>query len=69
MGKVKNKIIKRIARMLVKVYPDKFNESFENNKNVLKNMSELKLSKKQRNQVAGYIVRLIKFSKEEKEVS
>ena len=67
MGRVKNKIIKRIARMLIKLYPDKFNEDFENNKNILKNMPELKLSKKQRNQVAGYIVRLVKFSKKEAE--
>ncbi len=59
MGRIKTKDIKTIGRELVEKFPDKFNINFEYNKRVL---DDLKLfeSKKMRNKVAGYIVRLMK---------
>jgi small subunit ribosomal protein S17e len=60
MGKVKNKKVKRIARTLLEKFPNLFTVNFEHNKLQIKGMQELKLSKKERNQVAGYITRIIK---------
>jgi len=61
MGKVKNKKVKRIAKTLLEKFPNLFIADFEHNKLQIKKMQEeLKLSKKERNQIAGYITRLIK---------
>lgn len=59
MGKVRTRTVKRLARELLKNYPDKFTANFEENKNVLKSLAEFS-SKRLRNRVAGYITRLIK---------
>ena len=59
MGRIKTREIKRIARQLVEKYPDKFSPDFETNKQVLKDLG-IFTSKKMRNKVAGYIVRLMK---------
>ena len=56
MGKIKSKLIKRSANILAKK-GIKFTESFEKNKKILKDTMP---SKKIRNQVAGYLVRLKK---------
>ncbi|MDT7892115.1 MAG: 30S ribosomal protein S17e [Thermoproteota archaeon] len=61
MGRVKTKSIKRIAKYLLEMYPDAFNKDFEHNKQVLKEKSPVPLTKKERNKIAGYIVRLIKL--------
>jgi small subunit ribosomal protein S17e len=59
MGNVRTKDIKKASHELIKMYPDKFNEDFENNKQVLQ---ELKLidSKIVRNKIGGYITSLKK---------
>jgi len=56
MGKIKSKLIKRTAEELVKKGIE-FTESFEENKRVLGNTLP---SKKIRNQIAGYLVRMKK---------
>lgn len=55
MGRIRAKWIKNLAEEFVKVYPDKFNANFDNNKKIL---NELKItdSKIIRNKIAGYIV-------------
>lgn len=53
MGRIKSKLVKRTSLALLKE-PNTFNESFENNKDLLKGLTP---SKKVRNQIAGYIVR------------
>jgi len=54
MGKIKTKLIKRTARNLVGEGVE-FKEDFESNKNIL---GDTMPSKKIRNQIAGYLVRL-----------
>lgn len=58
MGNVRPERVKRIARELIRRYPDKFTKNFEENKKIL---SELAIfsSVRLRNSVAGYITRLM----------
>ena len=53
MGRIKSKLVKRTANTLLK-QENKFTDKFEDNKELLKNLTE---SKKIRNQVAGFITR------------
>ena len=62
MGKVRIGLVKRTARRLIAMYPDLFTEDFEHNKRVVKELVELE-SKKLRNQIAGYITRLVRLYK------
>ncbi len=57
MGCIRGKDIKDVSFKLFEKYPDRFSEDYEQNK---KSLAEMKLfdSKKQRNRVAGYIVRV-----------
>jgi len=50
--------VKKIARELVKLYPDKFTTNFEDNKKLVKSLIE-KSSTKLTNRIAGYITRLV----------
>jgi small subunit ribosomal protein S17e len=59
MGKTKVGIVKRLAKELLEAHPDKFSASFEENKRLVKELV-MSCSKKVRNEVAGYIVRLKK---------
>ncbi len=59
MGRIKTTMIKNLGTKLLKKYPDKFTSDFEHNKIVLKDLGIID-SKKIRNKVAGYIVRLKK---------
>ena len=62
MGKIKSKLIKRTAKNLIKEGIE-FNESFEENKKILKGTMP---SKKIKNQIAGYLVRLKKTEAKKK---
>ena len=63
MGRIKSALIKRTAKSLIKE-PNKFSESFDNNKNYLgKDMP----SKSLRNKIAGYLARLKRQEKDKKE--
>lgn len=57
MGRVRPTYIKRLAKDLVEAEPEKFSEDFDENKDELKDTEEFN-SKKLRNRVAGYIVRV-----------
>lgn len=59
MGRVRQTYIKRLAKDLVEADPDRFSEDFQENKEELKETEEFE-SKKLRNRVAGYIVRVKK---------
>lgn len=61
MGNVRPEKIKRIARELLRRYPDKFTINFEENKKILSSIALLP-SIKLRNSVAGYITRLVVIS-------
>lgn len=58
MGRVRPHSIKRLARDLVDKHGDRFEQDFDHNKAVLKEM-DLYDSRKVRNRVAGYIVRVL----------
>ena len=58
MGKVRPMYIKRTARALLEKNADKFTTDFEHNKRVVGEL--LKVSKRVRNRIAGYITRLMK---------
>ncbi|MFB0501715.1 MAG: 30S ribosomal protein S17e [Candidatus Bathyarchaeia archaeon] len=58
MGKVRPERVKRIARELVKRYPDKFTTDFEDNKKLVESFVNIS-STKLRNRIAGYITRLL----------
>ncbi len=62
MGKVRPEKVKKVARELLKRYPDKFTADFENNKQVLGTLIK-KTSTKLRNRIAGYVTRLVAIAK------
>lgn len=54
MGSVRTEQIKRIAKELLRRFPDRFTNDFEHNKRVV-NMLTQGATIKVRNQIAGYI--------------
>jgi len=58
LGKVRPELIKRIARELLSMYPDKFTKDFEYNKRVVETLTTVS-SVKVRNRIAGYITGLM----------
>lgn len=58
MGRVRQTYIKRLAKDLVEADPERFSEDFDENKEELKDLGEFD-SKRLRNRVAGYIVRVV----------
>jgi len=62
LGKVRPDRVKKVARELMKRYPDQFSTDFESNKKLLTSLATLR-SLKLRNQIAGYITRLAAISK------
>jgi len=60
MGKVRPAMIKRTARELIEKFPDEITTDFEKNKRIVEKYTNI-TSKKVRNRVAGYLVRLAKL--------
>ena len=63
MSKVRQTYIKRLAKDLVEADSERFSDDFEENKQELKDTEEFE-SKKLRNRVAGYIVRVVQNRRE-----
>lgn len=59
MGRVRQTYIKRLAKDLVSADEERFSDDFDENKEKLEEVADFK-SKKLRNRVAGYIVRVVK---------
>ena len=57
MGKVRSEHVKKIARELVELHPDKFSTDFQTNKRGVESLVQVS-SRKIRNRIAGYITRL-----------
>jgi len=57
MGRIKTTFIKNVGRELYEKHGDKFTADFSKNKQVLKQLAEIK-SKKLMNAIAGYITSL-----------
>ncbi len=58
MGKVRPEHVKRVAKELVKRFPERFTINFEDNKELVKELTNLS-STKVRNRIAGYITHLV----------
>jgi small subunit ribosomal protein S17e len=54
MGNVRPTYIKRVAILLLEVYPQFFTEDFEHNKIMVGRVTDVS-SKKMRNRIAGYL--------------
>ena len=54
MGNVRTEQIKRIAKELIRRFPNKFSNNFEDNKHIVKTLTQ-GATTKVRNQIAGYI--------------
>ena len=65
MGQVRTTYVKNLAKTLIEKYPGRFTDKFEKNKEELDKLVTLE-SKKIRNQVAGYIVDVIKMQNKPK---
>ena len=64
MGRIRQKYIKRSARLLLERYPDKFTGDYEQNRNALDGVATIG-SKPLKNKIAGYITTLLKQKSEE----
>jgi len=59
MGRIRTKDIKDTAKAAYEAYPERFGDNFEENKQKLKELGVLsEKSKRHRNRIAGYIVRV-----------
>jgi small subunit ribosomal protein S17e len=58
MGKVRPDHIKNLSRKLLERFPKRFNSDFENNKNLVDELTDV-ASIKIRNRTAGYITHLV----------
>jgi len=65
LGKIRSEKVRKLARELLKKYPDKFTTDFEENKKVMASLAEIP-STKLKNTIAGYITRLVVGSQSEK---
>jgi len=54
---VRPEYVKKVARELLGLYPDKFTKNFQSNKEAIGSLAEVQ-SSKLRNRIAGYITRL-----------
>lgn len=57
LGKVRTELIKRIAKELLRRYPDKFSKDFEENKRVVDTLTQ-GTTPTIRNKIAGYITHI-----------
>lgn len=57
MGKVRTELIKRIAKELLRRYPDKFSKDFKENKRVIDRLTQ-GTTPTTRNKIAGYITHI-----------
>ena len=64
LGNVRTDQVKRTAKELIKRFPDKFNNDFENNKHLVSTLTQ-GTTIKIRNQIAGYITRYLAVEQEE----
>jgi small subunit ribosomal protein S17e len=58
LGKVRPEKVKKIAKELLKRYPDKFTMDFESNKKALATLLTA-CTTRLRNRIAGYVTRLV----------
>jgi len=62
LGKVRPERVKKIAKDMLRRYPDRFTTDFESNKKLLGSLLKIS-SVRLRNRIAGYITRLVAITK------
>ncbi|MCS7117535.1 MAG: 30S ribosomal protein S17e [Thaumarchaeota archaeon] len=62
MGKIRTAKVKRTAKEIVETFGARISTSFEENKALVGQVLEGRVSKKFRNKVAGYLTRLARLS-------
>ena len=67
MGRVKTRKVKVLAKEIMERFPDRVSANFELNKLLVGEVLTGQISKKLRNQIAGYITRLVRKKLEEAE--
>lgn len=60
MGRVKTRKVKVLAREIMERFPERVSADFELNKLLVKEVLSGQVSKKLRNQVAGYVAKLVR---------
>jgi len=68
LGKVRTRVIKKVAKELLSKYPSEFTSNFEENKKALLKLLEVE-GKRVRNRIAGYVTSLKKMEERKKAVS
>ena len=66
VGRIKTILVKRVTKQLVDEHKEEFSEDYKKNKEVLQKYVDIK-SPKIRNVIAGYVSRLVKQGKEDKQ--
>ena len=59
MGNIRPSFIKTRALRLLEIYPDKFTDDFDTNKQIVVEFTDVGGNKRMRNWIAGYITRYI----------
>ena len=67
MGRVKTRKVKVLAKEIMERFPNRVSADFELNKLLVGEVLTGQISKKLRNQIAGYITRLVRKKLEEAE--
>jgi len=62
LGNVRSEKVKRLAHELLKRYPNEFTSDFEENKKMIESLAVIP-STRLRNNIVGYITRLVVLSK------
>ena len=67
MGRIKTKLVKRVTEQLMQFHSNEFTDNFGKNKELINKLVSTQ-SRKLRNIIAGYAVRLVKKSREPKKM-
>ena len=65
MGNIRTSQIKRISKQIVRDFHDQLNNDFQNNKHVVEEVCST-MSKKMRNNIAGYVTNIMRQFKDQK---
>jgi small subunit ribosomal protein S17e len=65
MGNIRTSQIKRLSKQIVRDFHDQLNTDFQNNKHVVEEVCTA-MSKKMRNQIAGYVTNIMRQFKDQK---
>jgi len=67
MGRIKTRKVKVLAKEILERFPDRVSADFELNKQLVGEVLVGRVSKKLRNQIAGYITRIVSNTIRERE--